>query len=121
VLSPDVVQKPVISTTLATNLDSMTSNFQIPLTPYKDFSLCQLLLQDFNTTELDGGVGTANSSAFLISTTNSSAGQTWSLKNLAPAVKGAVGTGDAGTDLKRLGTMGYVSFLGVLIASVWVA
>lgn len=120
-LSPDVLQKPVISTTLATNLDSMTSNFQIPLTPYKDFSLCQLLLQDFNTTGLDGGLGTANSSAFSISNTNSSAGQTWSLKNLAPTVRGAVGTGDAGTSVKGLGIMGYVSFLGVLIASVWVA
>jgi len=99
----------------------MTSNFIIPLTPYKDFSPCQLLLQDFNTTGLDGGVGTANSSAFVISNTNSSAGQTWSLKNSAPAVKGAVSTGDAGTGLKRLGTMEYVSLLGVLIANVWVA
>lgn len=106
--------------TLASQVDSMTSSFQVSLVPYKDYSPCQFLLQDLNTTGLDGGVGTANSSAFVISDTNSSTAQTWGLNNLAPAVMGATGSG-ATVGLSKLGMVSFVTFLGVVITTVIVA
>lgn len=114
----DLHHQPIKNVTLATQLDAMTSNFHVPLDAYKAFSPCQLLLQDFNTTDLDGGVGTANSSIIIISDTNSSEGQTWNLNNLAPVVAGAAGTGGATVSLPALGVMGYVTFLGIVVASV---
>ena len=68
----------------------MESSYPIPLAPYAAYSLCQLLLQDFNTTDLNGGSAMANSSVFVISDTNASAPQTWSVTSLAPVMMGDV-------------------------------
>ena len=120
----DASRQPDYGFNLTTFTAANESGFHVPLETFQEYSPCQFILQDFNTSNASNSSGFTKdnnspvfSNIFAISVQNHSAGVTWSADNPAPEQTGTdgIGGGTSNGAAAHILPIAHTSLLGAIL------